>query len=270
MTPEVSVLASEPFYKDHWINIDQHRLDRYDRMFQWDSASLALYEPADIRPGHIVADFGCGPGYTAIEIAKWIGPGGHVHALDINSEFVAQARKNANTAGVGDRITARQCDGSVLPLPDGSLDRLTARNTFIYVDDPEHTFREFRRVLKAGAKAHIIEGDWPMMVVEPIPSKDWADLVNAASHACRTPDIGRKLYGLMRLAQFSDVNVQVVIRPDIDGRLLPMIRNMAEYAQANAKINKADVARMVLTIEQAISQGSYLALAPQFVVSAVR
>jgi hypothetical protein len=74
----------------------------------------------------------------------------------------------------------------------------------------------------------------------------------------------------MKLAQFSDVNVQVVIRPEIDGRLLPMIRNMAEYAQANAKINKADVARMVLTIEQAISQGSYLALAPQFVVSAVR
>ena len=42
------------------------------------------------------------------------------------------------------------------------------------------------------------------------------------------------------------------------------------YKEANAKINKADVARMVLTIEQSISQGSYLALAPQFVVSAVR
>jgi hypothetical protein len=40
-------------------------------MFQWNPASLALYEPADIRPGHIVADFGCGLGHTAIEIAKW-------------------------------------------------------------------------------------------------------------------------------------------------------------------------------------------------------
>jgi len=263
-------MANEPFYKDHWIKIDQDRLDRYDRMFQWNPASLALYEPADIRPGHIVADFGCGPGYTTIEIAKWVGPSGHVHALDINSDFVTQSRKNAHAAGVGDRVTAHQSDGSVLPLPDASLDRLTARNTVIYVDDPERTIREFWRVLKPGGKAHIIEGDWPMMVVEPIPSKDWADLVNAASHACRTPDIGRKLYGLMKLAQFSDVNVQVIVRPDIDGRLLPMIRNMAEYAQANAKINKADVARMVLTIEQAISQGSYLALAPQFVVTAVR
>jgi len=147
-------LANEPFYKDHWIKIDQDRLDRYGRMFQWNPASLALYEPADIRPGHIVADFGCGPRLTAIEIAKWVGPGGHVHALDINSEFVTQSRKNAKAAGVGDRVTAHQCDGSILPLPDESLDRLTTRNTIIYVDDPERTIREFRSILRAGGKVH--------------------------------------------------------------------------------------------------------------------
>src|SRR5215469_7891979 len=106
-------------------------------MFQWNPASLALYEPADIRPGHIVADFGCGPGHTATEI-------------------------------------------------------------------------EFRRVLRAGGRVHAIEGDWPMMVIEPVPSKDWAALVNAASRACRTPDIGRKLYGLMGRAGFSDISVQVI------------------------------------------------------------
>jgi len=74
----------------------------------------------------------------------------------------------------------------------------------------------------------------------------------------------------MRRAGFSNIRIQVVTRPDTDGRLLPMIRNMAEYAQAGAESNKADIERMVLTIEQAISQGSYLALAPQFVVTAVR
>ena len=83
--------------------------------------------------------------------------------------------------------------------------------------------------------------------------------------------VGRQISaGLMRRAGFSNIRIQVVTRPDTDGRLLPMIRNMAEYAQAGAESNKADIERMVLTIEQAISQGSYLALAPQFVVSAVR
>src|SRR5262245_36766710 len=239
-------------------------------MFQWNAASSTLYEPADIRPGHIVADFGCGPGHTAIEIAKWVGPGGHVHALDINSDFVSQSRKNADAAGVGDRVTAHQCDGSVLPLADDSLDRLTTRNTIIYVDDPERTIREFRRVLRTGGKVHAIEGDWPMMIIEPVPSKDWAVLVDAASHACRTPDIGRKLYGLVGRAGFSDISVQVVTRPDADGRLLPMIKNMAEYGRSSGKINQADVQTILSTIEHAISQESYLALTPQFVVTAVR
>ena len=149
-----------------------------------------------------------------------------MHALDINSDFVSRSRKNANAAGVCERITAHQCD-SILPLPDESLDRLTTRNTIIYVDDPASKIREFWRVLRAGGKLHTIEGDWPMMVIEPVPSRDWAGLVTAASHACRTPDIGRKLYGLMR-AGFSDMDVQVITFPDTDGRLLPMIKNMAE------------------------------------------
>jgi ubiquinone/menaquinone biosynthesis C-methylase UbiE len=86
-------VPGDSFYKDHWVNIDQERLDRYERMFQWNPASSALYEPADIRVGHIVADFGCGPGHTAIEIAKWVGPSGHVHALDINSDFVTRTQR---------------------------------------------------------------------------------------------------------------------------------------------------------------------------------
>jgi ubiquinone/menaquinone biosynthesis C-methylase UbiE len=263
-------VAGDPFYKDHWMNIDRDRLDRYERMFQWSPASSVLYGPADIRAGHIVADFGCGPGYTAIEIAKWVGPSGHVHALDINSDFVSRTHKNANAAGVGERITAHQCDGSILPLPDESLDRLTTRNTIIYVDDPASTVREFRRVLRAGGKLHTIEGDWPMMVIEPVPSKDWATLVNAASHACRTPDIGRKLYGLMVRASFSEIDVQVITRPDTDGRLVAMIKNMAEYARGSSKIDDANVDKILSIIEQARSDGSYLALAPQFVVTATR
>jgi len=239
-------------------------------MFQWSPASSVLYEPADIGPGHIVGDFGSGPGHTAIEIARWVGVDGHVHALDINSDFVSQTRDNANAAGVGDRVTAHQCDGSALPLPDESLDRLTTRNTIIYVDDAQTTIREFWRVLRTDGKVHAIEGDWPMMIVEPVPAKNWASLVDAASHACRTPDIGRKLYGLMASAGFSEIDVQVVTRPDTDGRLLPMIKNMAGYAQNSGKMSDAEIAEILTTIDQAISEASYLALAPQFVVTATR
>lgn len=270
MTAIGAVVTGNLFYKDHWINIDKDRLDRYQQMFQWNPASSVLYEPADIRPGQIVADFGCGPGHTAIEIARRVGPNGHVHALDINADFVLQTRKNAIAAGIGDRITAHQCDGSILPVADESLDRLTTRNTLIYVDDPECTMREFRRVLRTGGKLHAIEGDWPMMVIEPVPSEAWAALLTAASHACRTPDIGRKLYGLMRRAGFPEIDVRLVTRPDTDGRLLPMVNNMADYARSSGKLDHADIAKVLSIINQALADGSYLALAPQFIVTAIR
>jgi len=56
---------------------------------------------------------------------------------------------------------------------------MTDRNTLIYVDDALATLSEFKRVLKPGGVAHAIEGDWPMMVVEPVPTHDWAQMVDA-------------------------------------------------------------------------------------------
>lgn len=65
-------------------------------------------------------------------------------------------------------------------------------------------------------------------------------------------------------------NVQVVTRPDTDGRLLPMIKNMAGYAQGSGQMSAAGIEEILSTIEHALSEGSYLALAPQFVVTATR
>lgn len=263
-------MTDNPYYKEHWVNIEPERLDRYQRMFQWNPASSALYERAEFGPGHTVAELGSGPGYTAIEIAHWVGPKGHVHALDINAAFVAQTRRNADAAGVGDRVTAHQCDGSKLPFHDQALDRLTARNTLIYVDDPEATLHECRRVLRPSGKLHAIEGDWPMMVIEPIPARDWSALVAAASRACRTPDIGRKLYSLLRHAGFTAIEIQLVTRPDTEGRLLPMIRTIADYARGSGKISDAKIDEILLGVEQARANGTYLFLAPQVVVVATR
>ena len=42
------------------------------------------------------------------------------------------------------------------------------------------------------------------------------------------------------------------------------------HARASGKINHADVEKIISIIEQAVSGGSYLAFAPQFVVTATR
>jgi ubiquinone/menaquinone biosynthesis C-methylase UbiE len=263
-------MSELPYYKQHWVEIGEDRLDRYQRMFEWNPASADLYEPADIQHGHNVADFGCGPGHTAIEMCNWVGPHGSVHAFDINSDFVSQTRQNAQAAGVGGRVQAHQSDGAKLPLEDGALDRLTTRNTLIYVDDPLRTIEEFRRVLRPGGKVHAIEGDWPMMIAEPVPIETWQALVSAASRACRTPDIGRKLTGYLAQSGFRDIHLEVITRPDMAGRLLPMLRNMAGYARDSGDMPDADIDGVLSALEQALENGTYLVLAPQFVVAGTR
>lgn len=259
-----------PFRPNHWIAIDKEHLDRYQRMFEWNPASKTLYEPADIRAGHIVAEFGCGPGHTAVEIANWVGCRGHVHALDINAAFVEMTEKNARLKSVADRVTAHRSDGRDLPFPDASLDRVTTRNTLIYVEDPIATLGGFRRALRPGGKMHAIEGDWPMMVVEPIPKAEWDEIVSAASHACRTPEIGRKLTGLFAASGFRDIEVDVVTRPDMDGRLLPMIETIFDYARENNEFASTRLNSVLSLLQQGITEGKYLAVAPQFVVTGLR
>jgi ubiquinone/menaquinone biosynthesis C-methylase UbiE len=262
-------MDGEAAYENRWVALPAEELARYDEMFAWNPASAPLYASADVQAGQTVADFGCGPGHMAVEFAGWVGPAGHVHALDINPEFVALARERTASKGLSGRITVHQSDGASLPLADGALDRILARNTIIYVDDPLACLAEMRRALVTGGKAHMIEGDWPMMVVEPVPTRAWADLIAAAaSHACRTPDIGRKLQVIARRAGFSAVALEVVTRPDTDGRLLPMIRNLGEFARESGRIEVGRVDATLAIIEAALADGTYLALAPQFVVTA--
>lgn len=255
-------------FKDHWLNIDSDRMECYDKMFQWTSASEAFFAPADIHEGHIVADFGCGPGCAAVEFAKRVGPTGHVHALDINPEFLAKAKANAQEAGLGKRVTCHELVSDDLPLAAASLDRVVARNTLIYVEDPVTTYREFGRVLRPGGLVHVIEGDWSLTVVEPLATKQWRGVIQAASWAWRRPEIGRSLYGIARKAGFKDVSLQVLTVPDTTGRLRGMIQTVVGYAHQSGELAKVSADEILQVVDDAIENGTYLAISPQFLVTA--
>lgn len=260
-------MTDGPFYKKHWRTIEPDRMSAYRDGFGWDEGTEKLYLSADITMGQSVADFGCGPGKVSVALAEKVGAKGTVHAIDINSEFLELARENAAAAGVLDRVTTYLNDGVSLPLEDASLDRVTARNTIMYVDDPVDTLREFRRVLRLGGLAHAIDGDWYMMVAEPVAHESWRQFVEAASHACRNSDMGRKLYGAFVEAGFRDISVSIVANVDVEGRLLGMIRNMAKYAKESGTIDHDAVDQVVSQVEHAHADGSYFVASPQFVVT---
>lgn len=250
-----------------WLNIPDERMKRFEDMFRWSEATAHYYEGAALRPGLQVADFGCGPGHQAVEFAKTIAPDGHVHALDINADFIERTRMRADSAGVGDRVSVHLLDSEKIPIPDASLDRVVVRNTLIHVPDPAASMAEFRRVLRPGGLAHMIEGDRRLMAVEPLDLRDWNELIDAAGWAWHQPTIGRRLHGLARGAGFAASEVRVLAAADTEGRLLGMIRTIAEYATEGG-MDPDRVASIIAAVEGGLADGTYLAVSPQFVATA--
>lgn len=257
----------DTYYRDHWLEIDPERIEAYEEMFRWRPQMAPLLEPAEIAAGQRVVDFGCGPGMLTLELARRVGPQGHVHAVDLNEDFLARTRENVRREGMAERVSLHRATDDRLPLEDASVDRVVCKNVLEYVDDVLLTLRDFRRALAPGGRVHAIDSDWGMLVVEPIGPERVAQLFAAASVAYRTPLIGRKLYGLMRDAGFSEVHVRVNTGADTRGHFSPILFNMASYARSSGSLDETTIDTLLEDLKRALHDGSYLLVLPQFVVT---
>ena len=261
-------MSLETYYKDHWIEIEPARLERYEAMFRWNEGQEPLLADARIAAGQVVVDFGCGPGHLAMELLKRVGGEGHVHALDVNADFLARTRGKAAEAGLPGGFSLHPLTDTTIPLPDACVDRIIAKNVLVYVDEPAATFREFRRILKPGGLVHAIDSDFWMAVVDPVPPALWRAFIDAADHAFRTPTIGRHLYRYAKEAGFPRVGVRVVARPDTTGRWMNFVNNAAGYARLGGQLPEADIQAVQDMAQAALDEGCFFAVNPQFVVTA--
>lgn len=261
-------MSLDSYYKDHWVEIEADRLDRYEDQFVWGARGDRLLAPAQIASGHTVADYGCGPGFVSVELAKRVGETGHVHSFDINADFVARTREKVAANGFADRVTVTHLTDDMLPLADDTLDRLVIKNVMVYVDDPLASFKEFRRVVKPGGKVHAVDSDFYMTAFDPVSPEDWRIVLDSALHAFRTPAIGRKMYGLALAAGFSSVDVQVMATPETTGRMFNFIQNMAGYAREGGQHDEETVQRVVEIASKAVKEGTFFSVNPQFLVTA--
>jgi len=118
------------------------------------------------EPGETMLEVGPGTGYYTVSVARRLGPGGTLHAFDLQQEMLDHMLRRAQAEGI-DNVVARQGDARALPYPDATFDAAFLVTVLGEIPDQDGALRELRRVLKPGGRVVIGEllGD-PHMVTE--------------------------------------------------------------------------------------------------------
>ncbi|PZR99617.1 MAG: hypothetical protein DLM70_14925, partial [Chloroflexi bacterium] len=109
-----------------------------------------------VRAGPLqVLDVGGGNGLDAIPFAS---QGHAVTLVDFADEMLAEAERNAEIAGVLDRVKTMRAEASSLPklFPEPAFDVVLAHNLLQYVDDVDATVESLCRPLRPGGLISII------------------------------------------------------------------------------------------------------------------
>lgn len=108
------------------------------------------------RPGMIVADIGAGSGFLTLLLAQAVGPGGKVHALDINGNLLARIDAQARAAGLANVETMLTPEDTT-PLAPGSVDLVLMCDAYHHFEYPRSTMRSIRAALRPGGELVLID-----------------------------------------------------------------------------------------------------------------
>ncbi len=120
---------------------------------------------AEIPPGSVVLDLGCGAGLDSSIAANRVGQAGAVIGLDFSLSMLVRARACQRETGA-DRILFCQADAERLPLADGSIDVALVNGIFNLNPNRAAIFRELGRVVGPSGAVYSAE----LVLREPLPA----------------------------------------------------------------------------------------------------
>ena len=114
-----------------------------------------MLEP-HIQPGMTVLDIGCGMGIFTRAMARMVGDGGRVVAVDLQQKMLDVLMKRARRDGTSHRVHPHACEANRLGI-DEQADFGIACAMVHEVPDKDRLFREILASLKPGATFLVLE-----------------------------------------------------------------------------------------------------------------
>lgn len=134
----------------------------------------------DAQPGETLLDLGCGAGLDLFLYSQKVGPTGRLLGLDLSEEMLTKASRNF--AGLGINVEWLHAAADAVPVPDASVDLVTANGIYNLSPDKDAVMREVARILKPGGRTIFAEivltGELPSGVRREID--DWFRCIGGA------------------------------------------------------------------------------------------
>ena len=123
---------------------------------------------AALRSGEVVLDLGAGGGFDVFISGRKVGATGRAIGVDMTSEMLAKARRNAVTyrenTGL-DNVEFRLGEIEHLPVADASVDVVISNCVINLSPDKPQVWREMARVLKPGGRVAVSD----LALLKPLP-----------------------------------------------------------------------------------------------------
>lgn len=122
---------------------------------QWQKVS-EIFTAMGIGEGSVVADVGAGRGYFTTRLARHVGMGGRVYAVDIDRQNVQRLERMAGDDGLI-QVTAVHGTTTDPQLPENSLDAALVVNAYHEFTAHQSMLAALLRALKPGGRLVLVE-----------------------------------------------------------------------------------------------------------------
>lgn len=131
---------------------------------------------ANLKPGEVVVDLGCGGGLDVLLSAAKVGPSGKAIGIDMTEEMIALARRNATKGRDGkpvENVEFHLASIDDMPLPNAAADCVISNCVINLAPDKLAVFREIARILKPGGRLAVSD----IALKKPLPEELAQDIL---------------------------------------------------------------------------------------------
>jgi len=186
----------------HTLDVDENTVRRIEVLYRTPdlvAQRQAIIQRLAPRPGEHLLDVGCGPGFLAADLTRYLGEDGQVRGVDYSEAMLAMSRRIC--AGLP-QASFEGAFATDLPYVNERFDAAVVAQVYGYLRDTEAALAELYRVLRPGGRALILDTDWQSLVWYADERVRMDKILHAWQAHQYHPDLPRRLSPLLRQAGF--------------------------------------------------------------------